>query len=376
MRTVSRSTMLRCPAMPAFAPILTLLLLVSIALGDEPGDYEELCHEGLQDCQEESDQPGCNDANCCKLVCSQDPFCCFGEWDFFCADSASVQCEPPLPCPNGGSCFEIGDPDEPGCDDESCCVLVCGFDSFCCSGYWDETCVELAFASCVAPVCELPPPADDELSEPEECAERINEGCNFFSAEFADIECGDKYRGTAFSGAPRDTDWYRFEVDEPGEYTWTVTSEFPSTVLVISGECQHAIRIIAQGYGGDCTPVSLTFDAELGAYFLFVSPGTPAGPLRSGVRCPPDEEDEDEDPPPPTHFGIEYIAHLSSDLCPPGGIPGDLNGDGVVDGLDLLILLQNWGDCPDPQDCVADLNGDGIVDGLDLLILLQNWGSG
>lgn len=52
---------------------------------------------------------------------------------------------------------------------------------------------------------------------------------------------------------------------------------------------------------------------------------------------------------------------------------GDLNQDGVVDGHDLLILLQNWGSCKDIDDCLGDLNGDGVVDGLDLLALLVNW---
>jgi len=49
----------------------------------------------------------------------------------------------------------------------------------------------------------------------------------------------------------------------------------------------------------------------------------------------------------------------------------DLNGDGVVDGADLGILLQSWGPC---AACPADLNEDGVVDGADLGILLQNWG--
>jgi hypothetical protein len=54
--------------------------------------------------------------------------------------------------------------------------------------------------------------------------------------------------------------------------------------------------------------------------------------------------------------------------------PGDLNGDGVVDGADLLILLSAWGKCGDPENCPADLNDDGTVDGADLLLLLSNWG--
>jgi choice-of-anchor B domain-containing protein len=55
-------------------------------------------------------------------------------------------------------------------------------------------------------------------------------------------------------------------------------------------------------------------------------------------------------------------------------VPGDLNGDGVVDGADLLILLAAWGPCKDPEGCPADFDGNGIVDGADLLFLLSNWG--
>ncbi len=54
---------------------------------------------------------------------------------------------------------------------------------------------------------------------------------------------------------------------------------------------------------------------------------------------------------------------------------GDLDGDGTVGILDLLILLNSWGPCPDPpQGCPADLDGDGSVGILDLLTLLANWG--
>jgi hypothetical protein len=43
----------------------------------------------------------------------------------------------------------------------------------------------------------------------------------------------------------------------------------------------------------------------------------------------------------------------------------------------MLIQRQrttNWNPCPDPCCCPADLNGDGVVDGADLLILLASWG--
>jgi hypothetical protein len=48
--------------------------------------------------------------------------------------------------------------------------------------------------------------------------------------------------------------------------------------------------------------------------------------------------------------------------------PGDANGDGVVNGADLAMLLSNWGLAGS-----TDFNGDGATDGADLAILLSNW---
>jgi len=53
---------------------------------------------------------------------------------------------------------------------------------------------------------------------------------------------------------------------------------------------------------------------------------------------------------------------------------GDVNGDGVVNILDLLIIIENWG-CSS-EHCQGDVNGDGVVNILDLLIIIENWGCG
>lgn len=53
---------------------------------------------------------------------------------------------------------------------------------------------------------------------------------------------------------------------------------------------------------------------------------------------------------------------------------GDLDGDGLVGGSDLAILLGAWADT---GACVlADVTGDGTVDGADLAVMLGAWGGG
>ncbi len=54
----------------------------------------------------------------------------------------------------------------------------------------------------------------------------------------------------------------------------------------------------------------------------------------------------------------------------PTPCPGDLNGDAVVNGADLGMLLGAWGGTG-----VADINADGTVNGADLGLLLGSWGA-
>ncbi len=53
--------------------------------------------------------------------------------------------------------------------------------------------------------------------------------------------------------------------------------------------------------------------------------------------------------------------------------PGDLDGSGAVNGADLGQLLAAWGPCGPP--CPGDLDGNGTVSGLDLGGLLARWGA-
>jgi hypothetical protein len=56
-------------------------------------------------------------------------------------------------------------------------------------------------------------------------------------------------------------------------------------------------------------------------------------------------------------------------------IPGDANGDGVVNLSDFLILRRNFGN-DDAGFADGDFNGDGVVNLSDFLILRRNFGTG
>lgn len=53
---------------------------------------------------------------------------------------------------------------------------------------------------------------------------------------------------------------------------------------------------------------------------------------------------------------------------------GDITGDGTIGTDDMLVILNNWGRCVDPEDCPGDVNGDGLVNVDDMTIVLNNWG--
>ena len=50
-------------------------------------------------------------------------------------------------------------------------------------------------------------------------------------------------------------------------------------------------------------------------------------------------------------------------------IPQDLTNDGIVDALDVAILLSNWGQVDSPY----DLTGDGLINGADIASILFAW---
>ncbi len=72
-----------------------------------------------------------------------------------------------------------------------------------------------------------------------------------------------------------------------------------------------------------------------------------------------------------THTEPESNVFVTVDVQP---CPWDLDGDGVVNVLDLLEVVHNMGSCKDPDNCSWDVNGDGVVDGADVSEVATHFG--
>lgn len=161
--------------------------------------------------------------------------------------------------------------------------------------------------------------------------------------------------------------------------TWTFAASVPVDILV-------AGTALGQPFGGTPSPGVMA----LAGTISFVN-----GALVVTAQVAQSDTQPVPPPPPlvnqpfdlPTVLPSGGVAHLlingtfsegtigttvSASLRAPGvpvPVLGDLNGDGIVNGLDLGLMLSAWGSNGGP----ADLNNDGIVNGLDLGIQLSNW---
>jgi hypothetical protein len=75
--------------------------------------------------------------------------------------------------------------------------------------------------------------------------------------------------------------------------------------------------------------------------------------------------------------GAGYASDISQRLgwieaTIPSLLPGDANGDGIVNGADLNIVLSNYGQTGMDW-AQGDFNGDGAVNGADLNVMLSNY---
>lgn len=120
--------------------------------GGDPPPPEE-----AGDCCTDNGTPGCDDAAVESCVCMQDDYCCNTEWDALCVTQVdSFGCGT---CGGGGGGGDGGGgggvsaccEQQPGagCPDAAVQDCVCAVDDYCCSVFWDLTCVgEVESLSC------------------------------------------------------------------------------------------------------------------------------------------------------------------------------------------------------------------------------------
>ena len=76
--------------------------------------------------------------------------------------------------------------------------------------------------------------------------------------------------------------------------------------------------------------------------------------------------------------GFSYHIDLSStpgevllDVTGGATLPGDVNHDGIVNGLDINAIATHW--LAHGSGVLGDANGDGVVNGLDINLVATNW---
>jgi hypothetical protein len=204
----------------------------------------------------------------------------------------------------------------------------------------------------------IPPAA---VPEGEVCGDNDNGGCDNAPAPpaFTPVQIGDVVHGTAWaSGFVRDTDWYELVVTEEVELTLTVEAEFPfvvglaETVTPGSGDCADFTgNILPSETAQTCEVAWVTMTLTPGTWWPWVAPN-----IGDGLPCPAGAT-----------AGNDYTLTISTDTPCPWDC--QTTPDGIVNVVDFLQLLAEWGQIETP----CDFDGGG-VSVTDFLELLAFWG--
>jgi hypothetical protein len=166
----------------------------------------------------------------------------------------SINASPPPPPGCGSSanaCCVLSPDGSAGCSNADCCGVVCAQDPFCCSESWDASCAAKArvlCAACAPGTCTL---ADADAAEAEPCgAADSNGGCNNPNGATAPITLGTTVAGTYWANnGTRDTDWYAFTLGSTSTVTLELRTPGPGQLFLVSAGCPQAV--IASTAAGD-----------------------------------------------------------------------------------------------------------------------------
>lgn len=267
--------------------VIGALIASAVALGANStvhsAPLQSACQGSTQDCCVQGTAPGCADPSCCSTVCAADPYCCDTRWDGPCAIAAQETCQA-CRCGAGDCCSPHGGQ---GCDDFECCTIVCAEDAYCCDTEWDGACALRARASCGTVchyACALPSFTTIEL---EQCLQDLNGDCDGPGNQ--PISIGQSIRGTVWglvdaNGVSlRDVDYYKFQVGAGTSVTLEVFSEALCFAAVLrAGDCDNLLMVTeSDPVLGEC-PSRGEVCLATGSYLIFVAPNA-----FSGIDCDP-----------------------------------------------------------------------------------------
>jgi len=255
------------------------------------------CGPGAGDClADHAPDPGCDDIECCAVVCDTLAFCClegFG-WTSDCVAVAfdTGACIPPPECGaiGTGSCTDDPPNGTLFCDDTcgtagdcpGCCDTICAFDPFCCEAQWDIFCIGEAQDLCGCVPEDVP--ANDECVN----AVEVFVGVPLAVANICGTSslpdhalCND----TFVTGLGIDV-WYFHTATSTGALTVTVTPDAKTnweTQLAVYEGC--VCNDLNDPEPLACAPLgeSLTLEVTNGTCYFIRLGGTFGGPTGTGT---------------------------------------------------------------------------------------------
>jgi hypothetical protein len=148
--------------------------------------------------------------------------------------------------------------------------------------------------------------------------------------------------------------------DEPWQFTsWGVNQ--PDNLCLETGDDESYLSVGGSGMWNDLPVNGCDNDPVVSGMFEWSADCDQNGLVDYGEIVRGEKTDANAN-------GIPDCCESSAGCC-----PGDVDGDGAVNGIDLAIVLARWGG-PSKDYPNADANDDGTVDGADLAALLGAWG--
>ncbi len=163
----------------------------------------------------------------------------------------------------------------------------------------------------------------------------VNGGCNNTPAVFSSVACGETNCGTAWGfGGTRDTDWFEVTGIVGTELvTMTVTAEAALKIFTLTGISNGvcgAVGVDENRTLEPCVEGSIATSYAGGDAYLWVG-HSDFDTLPCGGESP----------------GNDYVMTVTCySPFPTCCELGDANEDGDVGFADLIIVLDNWGECP------------------------------